>query len=296
MLLWFISFGMGLEFIVRSLQTNMETVEKFIVMMKTTILVVLACMVVAPQAVMGQGDSSSIGVGKDVVRKWIEARKLISREKADWAEDKVMINESIRVFKSQSESVSTDIEKAEESTARTQTEYDKLKTENEDIISANDKLTELVKDYEKRMVSLVKRLPSTLQERISSLTNKLPEDSEKSKAPITNRMQVVVAILGELEKFQNAITVVNELRKVSSGEELEVQTLYLGLGQAYFVDQSATYAGVGIPGESGWEWKDQPGLGKIIRNVIEQYEESATASFSLLPVEITNKVQATPAE
>lgn len=238
--------------------------------------------------VQGQ-EEVSVESGKEVVKKWIEARKLISREKADWTEDKVMLNESLRVFKQESEKITTEIDKANEDASKTQGEYDTLLTENKDIISANEKVTEMVKLYEKRLAVLIPKLPSALQDKMVPLTNKLPKDPENSKAQVTARMQIIVAILGEIEKFQNAISVVSELRKVASGEEKEVQTLYLGLGQGYYVDKSGAYAGVGLPGPQGWEWKEQPGLGPIIRKVIDQYEQKATASFSLLPVTISQK-------
>ncbi len=235
----------------------------------------------------GQDESLSVGEGKQIIKKWIETQKLISQEKADWTEDRVVLQESVRVFKQESEKISKEIDEAKESTDKTQTEYDKLFAENEDIIQANEKVAELVKIYEIQTSKLIPKLPSYLQEKIEPLTNRLPKDSNKSKAPITNRMQVVVAVISEIEKFQNSINLVNELRKVNSGEEIEVKTLYLGLGQAFYADQSGQFAGVGIPGESGWEWKDQPGLGQSVLRAIDQYEEKIAASFTSLPVVIS---------
>lgn len=249
-------------------------------------IMILGVFVLTLVNTQGQGEKISVGDGKLVIKKWIEARKLISKEKSDWIEDKIMLQESIRVFKQESEKIGKEIDEAKDSTKKTQTEYDKLLAENEDIIQANEKVIEQIKSYEAQISKLIPNLPTYLQDKIETLTNKLPEDSEKSKAPVTNRMQVIVAIISEIEKFQNSINLVNELRKIPSGEQLEVRTLYIGLGQAYYSDQEGNYAGVGVPGASGWEWKDQPGLGPTVLKAIDQYEEKAAASFTSLPVQI----------
>ena len=38
-----------------------------------------------------------------------------------------------------------------------------------------------------------------------------------------------------------------------------MQTLYVGLGAAYFVNETADFAGVGTPGPNGWQWTPQAG-------------------------------------
>lgn len=256
--------------------------------MKTNLLAWISVGIMSP-FISGQAQSTSVSEGKQIVQKWIEARKLISQEQADWIEDKAILEESVRVFQKQSQDISSEISNAQESSSKTQGEYDKLLAENEDIISATEMVLMKVKHYEQKIRTVVQKLPATLQDRLAPLTNRLPEDSDKSNVPVTVRMQVTVGILSEIEKFQNAITLVNELRTLPGGEEMEVQTLYIGLGQAFYSDQEGKYAGQGIPGPDGWIWKEQQGLGKFIRLVIEQYEEKATASFVGLPVQIQNK-------
>ncbi|MCD8535766.1 MAG: DUF3450 domain-containing protein [Verrucomicrobia bacterium] len=270
-------------------QTTIQAVERTAdKRMKTNLLAWISVGILSP-FISGQAQSTSVSEGKQIVQKWIEARKLISQEKADWIEDKSILDESVRVFQKQTQDIAAEISNAQESSSKTQGEYDKLLAENEDIISATEMVLMRVKQYEQKIRKLVQKLPATLQERLAPLTNRLPEDSDKSTAPVTVRMQVAVGILSEIEKFQNAITLVNELRTLEGGEEIEVQTLYLGLGQAFYSDQEGKYAGRGIPGPDGWNWKEQQGLGKLVRMVIDQYQEKATASFLGLPVEIQNK-------
>ena len=77
-----------------------------------------------------------------------------------------------------------------------------------------------------------------------------------------------------------------ELRKDAEGNERQVQVIYLGLGQAYFVDQNNTIAGRGAPGSEGWMWSFNNGLASKIRKIIGIYENGLPAEFVSIPVEI----------
>ncbi len=253
---------------------------------------------VIPGVIFVSGFFSAVGVSaqppsvedsRDSVQKWIQARKLISKENSDWIEDKAILEESVRVFEKESQSIEEDIEAARKESGQTRGEYQKLKAENLDIVNAMEKVESMVIAYEQQVRDLISRLPLALQDRLTPLTNRLPGSSEKSGVPVTARMQLLVGILGEIEKFQNSITVVNEIREVGEGESVEVETIYLGLAQAFYTDQEGIHAGRGVPGPDGWVWENQQGLGSTIRRVIDQYQEKATASFVPLPLSIRNQ-------
>jgi hypothetical protein len=100
------------------------------------------------------------------------------------------------------------------------------------------------------------------------------------------RIQVIVGILNELDKFNNAVNVFSEKRKNPKGEEVSVQTLYVGLGAAYFVNDTADFAGVGSPGANGWEWTVRPELASAVQEAVKMYRNERTAHFVPLPVTI----------
>ena len=95
-----------------------------------------------------------------------------------------------------------------------------------------------------------------------------------------------VGILNEIDKFNNALNVFSERRKTAKGEEVAVETVYIGLGAAYFVNDSGDFAGMGAPGANGWEWSLRPELGPAVKEVLKIYRNERTAQFVTLPVVI----------
>ena len=104
--------------------------------------------------------------------------------------------------------------------------------------------------------------------------------------PALERVQILVGVLNELDKFNNAVNVFSEKRKNPKGEEAAVETVYVGLGAAYFVNEAGDFAGVGAPGASGWEWTTQNEIASAVREVIRIYRNESTARFVKLPATI----------
>ena len=90
----------------------------------------------------------------------------------------------------------------------------------------------------------------------------------------------------EVEKFDRQITIVTELKALESGEMAQVKTLYIGLGQGYFVDENAKYAGIVRPSAEGWTEEIRNDLAPRIRDAVKIYEGEKLAEFVPLPVEI----------
>ena len=102
----------------------------------------------------------------------------------------------------------------------------------------------------------------------------------------TARYAATVAMLNEADRFNSAITLTVELRKDGEGKDRQVQTIYLGLVQAYFADEKGKIAGTGMPGANGWAWEAKPKLTESIRKVIDIYENRKSAEFVPVPVTI----------
>ena len=221
-----------------------------------------------------------------VLEKWVETRQLISKTKSDWQSDKEMLEQTKQLLERELKTLDDQFTKL--GTNSVQVEKERLQAEA--LLKSSEEMLDRAKQYaaefEAGLVKLVPRLPVPLQDILKPLVNRLPSDPKATKMSSPERMQVLVGILNELDKFNNSVSVFSERRKNPKGEELAVETLYVGLGAAYFVDDSGTFAGTGRPGPSGWEWTTQPEIGSSVKEVVRIYRNERPARFVALPATI----------
>lgn len=222
---------------------------------------------------------------KSTIEKWVETRQLISRTRADWQSDKDLLEQQIALFERELKSVDESMGKVDTSSAQ----VGKEKAEAEESIAAAVKALDAAKGFagnlEAQIKSLVPKLPEPLQESLKPLLNRLPADAS-TKMAATERAQIVVGILNEVDKFQNSVSVFSEKRKNAASEEIAVQVVYVGLGAAYFVNNASDFAGVGAPGAKGWEWTPKPEIAGAVTDVVKIYRSEGGARFVALPVAI----------
>ena len=139
---------------------------------------------------------------------------------------------------------------------------------------------------ESQLKRALKKLPEPLIEKIKPLIRRLPEDPSDTDLSLGERVQNIVGILSQADKFNTTITQTNESRKIEGGKTVEVRTLYWGLAMAYYVDASGQYAGIGVPGPDGWEWPRVDAAGAEIKQLIDVYEGSEDISFVNVPAYI----------
>ncbi len=248
----------------------------------TTMATALAACFVAVAA----ESENKLSATRDTLTKWVETRQLVSKTRSDWQTDKETIEQTIALFERELKGVEEQMSKV--STNSSQADKERVQTEAA-IKAANDSLEPAAKfaaNFEAQLTKLVPQLPQPLQDILKPTLAKLPTDSANTKAKATERIQVIVGALNEIDKFNNAVTIFNEKRKNQGGTEVAVQTVYVGLGGAYFVNDSGDFAGSGTPGASGWEWSIQPDLAPPVKEVIKIYRAEKTARFVALPAVI----------
>lgn len=238
------------------------------------------------QQLPGAETTDALTDARLTLEKWVETRQQISKTRTDWQSDKETLEQTIQLFDRELQKVSDDLSKL--STNNVQVEKERklaeasLKASEESL----ERTRQFASEFEKQILQLVPRLPAPLQEILKGPLNKLPSSSTNTTQSAPERILNVVSILGELEKFNHAVTIFSEKRKNPKGDEVSVETVYVGLGAAYYVNEGGDVAGLGSPGVNGWEWTHQPDLAGRVREVIRIYKNERPAKFILLPVVI----------
>ena len=221
------------------------------------------------------------------IEKWVQTRQLIARRNADWRVERDSIGQTIGLLQREIDLLKDGIDKSEQVDSEADVEKKRITLSLEDLKKANNVVDAALWGMERQTLELMARFPDPLKDRTSNVRSRIPLKKEDLRGrSAAERMQNVVAMLNEADRFNSAITLAIEVRKDAQGKERQVQALYLGLGHAYYADQGGSFAGVGVPGAEGWTWTVNAELGKTIRRVIDIYENERGAEFVPVPVKI----------
>ena len=221
------------------------------------------------------------------IEKWVQTRQLIARRNADWRVERESIGQTIGLLQREIDLLKGEIDKSEQVDSEADAEKKRITLSLEDLKKANKVVDAALWGMERQALALMARFPDPLKDRTSNVRSRIPLKKEDLRGrSAAERMQNVVAMLNEADRFNSAITLAIEVRKDAEGKDRQVQALYLGLGHAYYADQGGLFAGVGVPGIEGWTWTVNAELGKTIRKVIDIYENEQKAEFIPVPVNI----------
>lgn len=250
-----------------------------------TVLLGLALLAVAGARAEEAGSPKSVDAARSTLEKWVETQSIISREKKDWLQGK-------EILQSRIEAVRKEIAQIEERLKQTRAdkgEADKvgagLAAERQTISDVTDALSGHIAELEAKVKVLYRTLPESLREKLQPLYQRMPEDAAHARVTLAERFQNVLGILNEMNRLNSEVTVASEIRPLSDGKPSEVKTIYVGLGQAYFVSARGE-AGVGRPSADGWTWQKDDGIARDINLVLEILQSKSSPQFVPLPVDI----------
>jgi septal ring factor EnvC (AmiA/AmiB activator) len=259
-------------------KSGTDTPRRAAVGWSSCLLLLLPCLLAAAE--------SPVNEARSTLEKWVETRQLISKTRADWQGDKDTLEQTIALYERELSSVDEQMSKVSTNNTQAEKEMQEALALQKTAQEALDRARQFATGFEAKLKKFVPQLPAPLQDIVKPLVMRMPEDPEKTKMLSAERVQVCVGVLNELDKFNNAVNVFNEKRKNDKGEEVAVQTMYVGLGAAYFVNETADFAGVGAPGASGWQWTNQPEIAPTVEAAVKMYRNEQTARFVTLPVTV----------
>lgn len=228
----------------------------------------------------------SIKDTRNVLDKWVETRQIISEEQANWKVEKSILGDTVKLLSSEVGRLDAALTDLESSATAADEERTTLAAEKEKLTAASSVVEANIGELETQLKRVIKSLPAPLIEKIKPLIRRLPDDPAKTDLSLGERVQNIVGILSQANKFNTTITQTSESRDIDGGKAVEVRTLYWGLAMAYYVDASGQYAGIGVPGPDGWEWPRVDGAGAEIKELINVYEGSEDINFVNVPARI----------
>jgi FtsZ-binding cell division protein ZapB len=233
-----------------------------------------------------QGAGTAVDDTRSALEKWVETRRILSKEQQEWQLGKEMLTDRIEVVKHEIESLRGKSGDADKSVTEADKKKADLAHENESLLQASASLQSTVVALEERTRGLLARLPDPIRERVKPLSQRIPDDAQKTRLSLGERFQNIVGILNEVDKFHREITVTSEVRKLGDGSSAEVTALYLGVSQGYYVTKKGDAAGIGSASADGFVWTPADAAAPAIAHAIAILKNEKVAEFVLLPLRI----------
>lgn len=226
---------------------------------------------------------------RNSLKEWVSVEKTISLEQETWREEKQLLNDISASLDQEERILRETITNAEQDVSRVDEERLELISRRDSYERSSGLFQQRLVLYERQAEQLIPRLPKILQDEVAQLINRLSL-AERGNYSLSERAQTLVNLLTAIQQFDGSITVANEIRTLSNGEELEVKVLFLGLSKAFYADSGKRTAGIGRPidggTDGGWQWIEQNDLADDIINAVEIYENNQSPSLVGLPLEI----------
>ena len=251
--------------------------------MKWSLCIILALTLRAQSVAEETGSQAALA--QAAITQWVEARQSLAETRAAWETDREVLAQSIQLHEAALADVKERLSETGTSSKQIAREREQLLAEQANLQEASERVATLLSPIETKIRHLAKTLPAPLLSKLEPLLARIPNNPQATDFSLPERVQTVVGIVSEVEKFNGSISVHSEIQRNQAGEDVQVRTLYLGLAQAYSVDQSGR-AGVGSPGPEGWEWTPADHLAPKINRAIAIYENSQPAAFVSLPVQL----------
>ncbi|MBK1877141.1 DUF3450 family protein [Pelagicoccus mobilis] len=224
---------------------------------------------------------------RSTLKEWVELKKIVSEEKNDWAVEKQTLQESIELLEDEIEKIETAIESYEAEATDAEKARDDLTAEENELKQASAIIKTEIVDLEAAVLDIVKYLPTSLQDKLSIITQRIPKTKrEMDASTLSVRVMNIIGVLTEIEKFNSQLTVVNEISDIK-GERVRVDTLYVGLSIAYYVDGTRSEAGYMVPAKDGWKRFEDNSLANDIADAVAMQKREATVRFVDLPLTVT---------
>lgn len=252
----------------------------------STLLLLMAAALVSGQ----EPTTSPTEKLKESVREWIETMREIQVEETTWERDKELLEGQRESLESEIRDLETRVKDAREIKATADKESVEDVAKRDALARTDELLATEVRSLELGLVAKLAAFPAPLAEdaRVKELMAQVTKDSKRSgeeaKKDLTKRLNNVLNLLAEAEKWQQTVHLREELRETGDGRKFNMQVVYFGFGIAYAVNESGDYALIGRPGTDGWKFESRPELATRIRELVDVLNGDVEAKFVNLPL------------
>jgi hypothetical protein len=232
----------------------------------------------------------AIEQSKENLKLWLETAQKRQSEENAWKSDKEILSNYKEGLLAEKATYQKQIEEAKQRASAASQESTNKLNQRDQFIAAEKALSAHLKNMETEFAKQIPSLPTPLIKMpkmatgIEALKKNLASPDDASLSDVGKRTANLTEMIAEVEKFQQNVTVSNELHKNASGQEFNMQVVYMGLAIAYAVNEDASFALIGRPSDSGWKFSEKNDIAADIKKLIVTATTEKDISLTTLPV------------
>lgn len=230
--------------------------------------------------------ADTVESARATLARWVETQQIISREREDWQIGKEVLEQRISLLEREIATIDQGLAEVRASAGEADRRKGEMMDEERTLENATAVLQESIELFEGRTKELLLTLPEPLRGRVDLLSRRLPADPANTELSLSQRFQNVVGVLNEVNKFNRDLLVANEVLELPDGTRTEVRSLYVGLGQAYYVTADGGAAGIGHAADGVWTWQPANELAPQVTRAIAILQNEEVPDYVPLPVDL----------
>ncbi len=232
----------------------------------------------------GADEAETLRAARSAVKEWVAVESAISREEAAWAQKEILLQDLIAVAEKRIQQLDTELEQNDDQLTDAESERAAIVQRADALDWQAARIESFVADLERKLQALQATLPPPLLDELATLSQRLPQDPARSARPLGERMQNALVFMDKIRLFDQGVAVHESLQTLPGRNEPALtRTLYIGLGQAYYL--TAGDAGYGRKNADGWEWISQPEISDAVAEAIAAANGS-NAEPRLIPLPV----------
>jgi len=232
---------------------------------------------------------SQLNETRTLLEEWVRTETLISEEKSQWEVEKRILLDISEVANRELQLLETGIARIQEKQTKGEQAKDLLLQRRKELDTLVQRLEHYLPVLEQQLLERVAWFPQPLLDIIFLHVERIPKSNAAPGKELPNfvvRAQNIAVILREADNFNSRITLDKPILELSNSKPKVYNVIYFGLGAAYFVDETGTIGGYGIPAKGGWQWKVTEKIAPRIKEAIAIHNRQIPARFIQLPVPV----------
>ena len=216
-----------------------------------------------------------------LTRQWTDLEHQKDLLRSNWRGDKPLLEQQLSLLKRETRKLNEFLEvsaRERDEVEERRLELLEKQTRFEQEQAALDRSLRLA---DIRLKALQPQLPPPLmagwEKELPRLEDPLLTGSEK--------LQLVLNLLGQLDDFQEKVTLNETVMTLSDGKEYLVKQVFLGLGHGWYVTADKRHAAAGTADPDGWRWTPVPD-GERISRIIAILERRMNPELITIPLQL----------